>query len=84
MIKLFLEFWPYIAGVAAVLVSVLASYFSGRKDGASKVKQKSLEKQAKQEAKGRDAVAKEKEATDGMSNDDIVDRMRKRGDRWGM
>lgn len=72
----------FISGVAGVILAALGAYFKGRRDSAQKGAQRATEDQLKQGAKGRDAVAKERDETDGMSSADIADRLHKRGDKW--
>lgn len=78
------EFWPYIAATVGAIAALLGVYAKGRKDAAGKAAQRAAGDQLKQGAKGRDAVAKESDETDGMSSDDLVERMRERSQRWRM
>lgn len=73
-----------LSGAVGAILAALGAYLKGRRDGATRGAQRAAEAKQKQEAKGRDAVAKERDETDGMSAADLAERVRKRSDRWRM
>jgi membrane protein required for beta-lactamase induction len=75
--------WPYLAGAVIMLAGVFGIYTKGRRDVTRQRDLDAARTTSKQEAKGRDAVAKEKRASDGADNRDLVDRVRGRDGDWG-
>lgn len=53
------------------------------RQGVKEAVQDIREQEDKREDKGREAAFKEKRDTDGLSDGDVVDRLRRRTDRWG-
>lgn len=54
----------------------------GRREGRQKANTDALRDQLKSDERGRNAVAKEKRATDGADADDILKRLRARDGDW--
>lgn len=76
---------PEIIGIIAAVLGVLGFGFMQRKAGKRDAENKTHKDAAKREGRGRDAVSKEQQDTEGLSNSDIVDRMRRRdGDFRGL
>ena len=77
------DLWPYIAGLLGIIAGALGLYAKGRSDAKAKAETATLRDTAKREDAGREAVAKEKRATDGATDRDIVDSLRRRDGDWG-
>lgn len=73
---------PYIAGFVALAVAYLGVSWSSKKRARAETEAKAARTKSKQEGKGRDAVAAEKRAIDGLDNRDLVDRVRRRDGDW--
>ena len=75
----------YMAGIAIVLsiVSVLTFGYIKKREGIKAVKTEQLEADQKKRETGTKDVFKEKRDVDGISDSDLVDRLRRRGDDWG-
>ena len=69
---------PYILAAGAALVSFMAYGSAKKKQGRTEVETDALRDSADRQEKGRDAVAEEQSETTGLSNSDIVERMRRR------
>lgn len=75
-----------LGGLVAALVALLAILGYGRSrenEGASKALSEALIKDEEKRGKAREAAFKEKRDVDGLSDSDLVDRLRRRGDDWG-
>lgn len=87
MLQLLLEFVaPYagwIAGVVAGLLALLGYGYTKKRQGASEALTKALQEGDKLKKKASKDAFKEKRSTNGLSDSDVVDRLRRRTDRWG-
>lgn len=72
------KIWNLVIGVIIVLVFLGEVFRRGSKWNELKRDQKDIKK----ERKGREEVSKEQTETDGLSTSDVVERMRRRNDRW--
>ena len=69
---------PYILAAGAALVSFMAYGRSKKKQGRTEAETDALKDSVEREERGRDAVAEEQSETTGLSNSDLVERMRRR------
>lgn len=72
-----------LAKALAVLAAISAVFVLGRKSGKDALQARILKKDVKRRRAGRNAAANEKSETTGMSNSDLVDRLRRRDGDWG-
>lgn len=72
----------WIYGIGAAIAALAATWFAARKSAKSDAKAEAAQTKSKQEGKGRDAVAEEQRAIDGLGNRDLVDRVRRRDGDW--
>jgi len=75
---LFSDFAPHIAGFVALLVGLVGWGAKKKRDGRKQAENDNLKDAIDRGKRGLDAMAKEQAETDGLSNSDIVDRMRRR------
>ena len=74
-----------IGGIVAILGAIGAAVIQTKGKAKAKAENKELKDTLKRQARGRDAVAEEQSESTGLSNSDIVDRMRRRdGDFRGL
>jgi len=72
------------AGVAlAGLLALLAYGRTKKREGAVAASTEALQQDTKKLEKAREAAYEEKRDVDGVSDSDLVDRLRRRGDDWG-
>lgn len=86
MWKLLSPFKWILLKVAAVLTASLALISYGamkKRQGETKVEVETLQQEVKKQEKSREAAYKEKRDVDGLSDSDLIDRLRRRGDDWG-
>lgn len=76
------ELWPYLAGAVLMFAGALGLYRKGRNDVIQRRELEQARTTIKHEAKGRDAVADEKRAVEGLDNRGLVDRLRRRDGDW--
>ena len=69
---------PYLLTAGAALVSFMAYGRSKKKQGRTEAETDALKDSVEREERGRDAVANEQSETTGLSNSDLVERMRSR------
>jgi len=69
---------PYIMAAGGALLAIMTFGLSQRREGRTEAETDALRDSVEREERGRDAVAKEQTETSGLSNSDIVDRMRSR------
>ena len=72
--------------VAAVLTASLALISYGmmkKKQGKDEAKVETLQADVQKQEKAREAAYEEKRDVDGLSDSDLVNRLRRRGDDWG-
>jgi hypothetical protein len=65
------------------LLGVLVYGWSQKREGASEALTEALRDDAKKLEKAREAAYREKRDVDGISNSDLVDRLRSRDNDWG-
>lgn len=71
-------------GVALTAVLGLFAYgWAKKREGASEAATEALKDDVKKLEKAREAAYKEKRDASGLSDSDLVDRLRRRGDDWG-
>ena len=71
-------------GVAlTALLGLFAYGYAKKREGASEALTDALKDDAKKLEKAREAAYREKRHINGVSNSDLVDRLRRRGDDWG-
>ena len=67
-----------IALAGGVLLAIVTFGALKKKQGADEAETDALKDSVEREERGRDAVAKEQSETTGLSNSDIIERMRRR------
>lgn len=72
----------FLTGLGAVL-ALFAYGWSKKREGASEAATKALKQDAIKLEKAREAAYKEKRDVDGVSDSDLVDRLRRRDNDWG-
>ena len=72
----------WLAGAAVALAALLGLMGAVRRNERQRADTDALRDQLKSDERGRNAVAKEKRATDGASDRDLVDRLRARDGDW--
>lgn len=77
------DLWVYLVAGVAFATSVAGAWWRGRKSGRDKVERRLARDQRKREGRGRDAVEQESAESAGLSNRDIVERMRRRDGDFG-
>lgn len=71
-------------GVALTAILGLFAYgYAKKREGASQAATEALRDNVKKMEKAREAAYKEKRDVDGLSDRDLVDRLRRRSDDWG-
>ena len=87
MFNFFLSpFHKAVTFLSFILVSVFALLNYGsrkKKEGREEVKVQELKNDVVIRKNAREAAFKEKRNVDGVSDSDLVDRLRRRGDDWG-
>lgn len=77
----------YLLGGAATAIAALLGVWgygwSKKREGASEAATEALREDALKREKAREAAYEEKRDVDGVSDSDLVDRLRRRGDDWG-
>ena len=75
-----------LTGLGMALTALLALFAYGyakKKEGASEAATEALRGDVSKLEKAREAAYREKRNVDGISDSDLVDRLRRRGDDWG-
>lgn len=73
-----------VLGMAlTALLGVFVYGYAKKREGASEAHTEALEDDAEKLEKAREAAYKEKRNVNGISDSDLVDRLRRRGDDWG-
>lgn len=65
------------------LLGVFVYGYAKKREGASEARTDALEDDVKKLEKAREAAYREKRNVNGISDSDLVDRLRRRGDDWG-
>jgi hypothetical protein len=74
--------WVF-AVVVALLTSIKLIRRDAVKDAGVRLENTTLKEKDRKLDEGRKAVSKEKRSTDGLSDSDVVDRLRRRSSDWG-
>jgi hypothetical protein len=74
------DLWPYIAAAGAAIALWLGNNVRQRTKGRKEAETDNLKDAVEREKRGRDAVVEEQSDAEGLSNSDIVERMRGRDD----
>lgn len=83
LFELLLPNIEWVIGAVGGLLAILGYGYAKKRQGASEANTKALEASAKiKKEAGKDAF-KEKRSTDGLSDSDVLDRLRRRTDDWG-
>ena len=72
----------WLGGAMALVLAFAGAWVAGRREGRSRAPTDALRDQLKSDERGRNAAAKEKRATDGASDRELVDRLRARDGDW--
>lgn len=87
MLKFFMtlpqKLYATLAGVLFLVVTIFTFGKFKENEGKNKVENKNLRNEEEKRVKGREAAFKEKRNVAGVSDSDLVDRLRSRGDDWG-
>lgn len=74
-----------VTALLGALAAFMGVYVAGRRKGADKAESKAMKERIERQKDGRDAVIDEQQKTSGLSDSDVIDRMRRRSrDRGGM
>jgi len=75
-----------LTGLGVVLTALLGLFAYGyakKREGASEASTEALRSDVDKLEKAREAAYREKRNVNGVSDSDLVDRLRRRGDDWG-
>lgn len=72
-----------IAAIATASLALISYGLMKKKQGKVEVKVETLQQEVRKQEKSREAAYKEKRDVDGLSDSDLIDRLRRRGDDWG-
>lgn len=75
-----------LAAIGAALTTLVGIFMYGRskkKEGALEATTRAVQADAKKLEKARESVHKEKRDVAGVSDSDLIDRLRRRSDDWG-
>ena len=76
------EIWAWLGGLVGVSLAFVGGQWAGKRSGKEQERARHLQKTIEKGKEGRNAAHDEREATDGMSDSDIADRVRKRERVW--
>lgn len=77
------KIYTFLAAVAFSIISLVTFGYMKKKEGKEAEKVEQLLRDQNRREAGKKSAFKEKRDVDGISDSDLIDRLRRRGDDWG-